>query len=73
MESNAYFQIPMNSCTTDSHTSATALVDAVEITSEPSFEIKTNIDSKMTNTLYEELSAISEEVIACRNSALNRA
>lgn len=75
MESDAFFHIPMNSCSDSFGSSTTAVVDAVEITSAPTVEIKTNNESKMADTLslYDELSAISEEVIACRNAALNKA
>jgi len=78
MESDAFFRIPMNSHADSSSSSTTAVVDAVEIASAPvvnQVEIKTNIEPKMADylSLYDELSAISEEVIACRNSALNKA
>jgi|GEM_PF-1967382 hypothetical protein len=75
MESDAFFHIPMNSRSDNFGSSTTAVVDAVEITSAPTVEIKTNNESKMADTLslYDELSAISEEVIACRNAALNKA
>ncbi|MBR6811222.1 hypothetical protein IKM56_02200 [Candidatus Saccharibacteria bacterium] len=75
MESDAFFHIPMNSRSDSFGSSTTAVVDAVEITSAPTVEIKTNNESKMADTLslYDELSAISEEVIACRNAALNKA
>lgn len=67
MEENSIFKIPTSSSVADIQK---AKIDAVDISSAP---IKIQTQNNNSFNLYDELTAISEEVIACRNTALRRA
>ncbi len=71
MEDNSMFKIPMSSSVADVKETK---INAVEISSAP-YEIQNQNTSAHNKgfEFYDELTAISEEVISCRNATLGRA
>jgi len=71
MEDNSIFRIPMGNSVADVQA---ANVNAVEVSSAP-YKINNQNESDCSEIfdLYSELTAISEEVMSCRNATLGRA
>ena len=63
------FKIPTGSSVADIQQ---AKINTVEISSAP-YEINNRNENHKAFELYDELTAISEEVISCRNATLGRA
>ena len=74
MEDNAMFRIPTSGSLSDAVSSTVGTITPVELNSAPlkvETETKTQAASSPAS-IYDELSAISEEVIACRKAVLER-
>ncbi len=75
MEENAMFRIPTSSSLSNAvSTSAVATITPVELNSAP-LKVATENKKQVAPSpvsIYDELSAISEEVIACRRTVLER-
>ena len=74
MEENAMFRIPTSGSFSDAVSSTVATITPVELNSAPlkvETETKTQV-APSPASIYDELSAISEEVIACRKAVLER-
>lgn len=74
MEENAFFRIPTSGSLSGATSATVATIAPVELNSAPlkvETQIKTQAAPSPAN-IYDELSAISEEVIACRKAVLER-
>lgn len=75
MEENAIFRIPTSGSLSDAvSASAVATITPVELNSAP-LKVETETKTQAATSpasIYDELSAISEEVMACRKAALER-
>ena len=74
MEDNAMFRIPTSGSLSDPASSAVQTIAPVELDSAP-YKVETetkNATAPSTLSIYDELSAISEEVLACRKAVLER-
>ena len=69
MEENSMFKIPTSSSVADIQQ---AKINTVEISSAP-YEMNNQNENRKAFEFYNELTAISEEVISCRNATLGRA
>ena len=69
MEDNSMFKIPTNSSVADLEK---AKINTVEISSAP-YKMNNRNENRKAFEFYDELTAISEEVISCRNATLGRA
>lgn len=69
MEENSMFKIPTSSSVADIQQ---ARINTVEISSAP-YEMNNQNENRKAFEFYNELTAISEEVISCRNATLGRA
>lgn len=74
MEDNAMFRIPTSGSLSDSVSNTVETITPVELNSAPlKVETETNTQAAPSPaSIYDELSAISEEVIACRKAVLER-
>lgn len=70
MEDNSMFKIPTNSSVADLEK---AKINTVEISSAPYKMQNQNTSNSKSFEFYDELTAISEEVMSCRNATLGRA
>lgn len=69
MEENSMFKIPTGSSVADVQQ---AKINTVEISSAP-YKMNNRNENHKAFEFYDELTAISEEVISCRNATLGRA
>lgn len=74
MEDNAMFRIPTSGSLSDAVSSTVGTITPVELNSAP-LKVETETKAQAAPSpasIYDELSAISEEVIACRKAVLER-
>lgn len=74
MEENAFFRIPISGSLSGATSATVATITPVELNSAP-LKVETQIKTQAAPSpasIYDELSAISEEVIACRKAVLER-
>ena len=74
MEENAFFRIPTCGSLSGATSATVATIAPVELNSAP-LKVETQIKTQAAPSpasIYDELSAISEEVIACRKAVLER-
>ena len=74
MEENAMFRIPTSGSFSDAVSSTVATITPVELNSAP-LKVETETKTQAAPSpasIYDELSAISEEVMACRKAVLER-
>ena len=74
MEENALFRIPTSGSLSGATSATVATITPVELNSA-SLKVETQIKTQAAPSpasIYDELSAISEEVIACRKAVLER-
>ena len=69
MEENSMFKIPTSSSVADVQQ---AKINTVEISSAP-YKMNNRNENHKAFEFYDKLTAISEEVISCRNATLGRA
>ena len=68
-DNNSMFRIPTTNSVADVQKTT---VNAVDLSAAP-YEIQNQNNNTKVFNLYDELTAISEEVISCRNASLGRA
>jgi hypothetical protein len=74
MEENAIFRIPTSGSLSDATSTTVATITPVELNSAP-LNVATETKKQAAPSpasIYDELSAISEEVLACRKAVLER-